>query len=119
MAEFSDEVDAMSCGIAIQRSLCARNRELAADRRMHVRIGVHRGILLALGSRLYGDVVNTAARLQAAAEPQAIAVTEATAERVPLSLATQFQDARELALKNVSRTVRILQRRFQSSDLNP
>ena len=49
---------------------------------MRFRIGVHSGESLHHAGRLYGDTVNVAARLQAAAAPEGILVSEAVAESV-------------------------------------
>ena len=64
LAEFASVVDAVQCAVAVQKELQARNAELPEDRRMRFRIGVNLGDVIEEGERIYGDVVNIAARLE-------------------------------------------------------
>ena len=63
LAEFPSVVEAVQCGVAIQKDLQVRNAELPPQRRMEFRIGINLGDAIAEGERLYGDGVNIAARL--------------------------------------------------------
>jgi len=42
-AEFASVVDALECAVEIQKELKGRNNELAKERRMPFRIGIHLG----------------------------------------------------------------------------
>lgn len=81
LAEFPDDRRAFECAERIQHAIAARSRAAHGAGRMRFRIGLHSGELLEHGGRLYGDVVNVAARLQAAAEPEGILMSERVAER--------------------------------------
>jgi adenylate cyclase len=73
LAEFGSVVDAVECAAEIQREMAARNADVADDRRLGFRIGVHLGDVIVEGEDIYGDGVNIAARLESLAEPAASA----------------------------------------------
>ena len=105
LAELPSESAALRCALEIQRALGERNCGRDEHAQLHVRIGLHAGELLARGDRLYGDVVNTAARLQSAADPDGILVSATVAERLEAELESRLEDPRELRLKNLPRPV--------------
>lgn len=85
-AEFTDPNSALQCALQMQRELWSRNRGLAADQRMRFRIGLHCGEVLDTDGRVFGDVVNVAARIQSSADPDEVVVSEALAERADADL---------------------------------
>lgn len=105
LAELPSESAALRCAIEVQRALAERNQGRAQDQQLHVRVGLDAGELLARGDRLFGDVVNTAARLQAAAPPDGIVLSAAIAERVEGILQHMLQDLGALRLKNLAKPV--------------
>jgi len=64
-------VDAVQCGVAIQKEVQTRNAELPENRKMQFRIGINLGDVIEEAERIYGDGVNIAARLEALADPGA------------------------------------------------
>jgi adenylate cyclase len=64
LAEFASVVDAVKCAVEIQEELRGRNAGLPEERRMEFRIGINLGDVIEEGDRIYGDGVNTAARLE-------------------------------------------------------
>ena len=66
-AEFVSVVNAVQCTVAVQNQLQTRNAELPERRRMGFRIGINRGDVIDEKDRIYGDGVNSAARLEALA----------------------------------------------------
>jgi len=44
LAEFASVVDAVQCGVAVQKEVEARNAELPENRRMQFRIGINLGM---------------------------------------------------------------------------
>jgi class 3 adenylate cyclase len=99
LVEFPNEIGAFLCAVEVQRRLAAM-REGSAQA-LRVRIGVHSGETLDHGGRLYGDPVNIAARLQAAAEPDGILISEAVAERTPAQGALWLDELGPRAYKNI------------------
>ena len=76
LVEFSSVVDAVRCALAVQRSMAERNAEIAADRLIALRIGIHLGDVVVDGADLLGDGVNIAARLEGIADPGGISLSE-------------------------------------------
>src|SRR5512139_3269030 len=75
LAEFASVVDAVQCAVAVQKELQARNAELPEGRKMLFRIGVNLGDVIEEESRIYGDGVNIAARLEGLAEPGGVSIS--------------------------------------------
>jgi class 3 adenylate cyclase len=69
---FTSAVDAMAAAVEIQRTLAAQAASLPASDVLHHRIGVHLGDVIMKGGNVFGDGVNTAARLQNDARPDSI-----------------------------------------------
>ena len=60
----------MNCAIEVQRSMVERNAEVAPDKRIEFRIGIHLGdVVKESDGDLMGDGVNIAARLKASPSP--------------------------------------------------
>ena len=68
LAEFSSVVDAVNCAVEIQRVLAELNAKLPDNRKMAFRIGVNLDDVIEEDGRIYGDGVNTAARVESMAE---------------------------------------------------
>src|ERR671922_1759781 len=64
LVEFNSALEAAECAIAIQRALGHRNHDVPAERRIHVRIGVHIGDVVHRAGDVYGDGVNIASRIE-------------------------------------------------------
>jgi adenylate cyclase len=63
LAEFPSVVDAVRCGLAVQKELKEKNDKLPESKRMEFRIGINLGDVIEEGDTIYGDGVNIAARL--------------------------------------------------------
>ena len=92
-AHEDDPARALRAALRMRQRLAAVNAQLATshDLSVRMRIGVNTGQVLATGGAapgepmVTGDVVNTAARLQSAAEPDEILAAERTRRsRVPV-----------------------------------
>ncbi|MHA1939832.1 MAG: adenylate/guanylate cyclase domain-containing protein, partial [Candidatus Thorarchaeota archaeon] len=86
LAEFTSVVDAVQCGVAVQKEFQARNAELPENRRMEFRIGVNLGDVIEEGERIYGDGVNIAARLEALADPGGICISKTAFDQIETKL---------------------------------
>src|SRR5207248_10132138 len=64
LVEFNSALEAAQCAIEIQRSLGKRNHDVAVDRRIEVKIGIHIGDVVHRGGDVYGDGVNIASRIE-------------------------------------------------------
>ena len=99
LVSFGSVVDAAACAIAVQE-------RLAGHYRIKLRIGVHLGDIVHEDEDIYGDGVNIAARLQEVAEPGGVLISGTAYESVIGRLDSEFEDAGEQSLKNVTRPVR-------------
>jgi class 3 adenylate cyclase len=67
LVEFPSAVEAVACGISVQRGIALRNGGLAGDKRLTFRIGINVGDIISEAGDIFGDGVNVAARLKACA----------------------------------------------------
>lgn len=107
LAEFRSVQQAVECAIAIQRTMAERNAAVPPVRQMRFRIGVNFGDVMYDGTRVYGDGLNVAARVQEFAEPGGICVTALVREEVGAHTNLVFQDLGAQRLKNIPRPVRV------------
>jgi len=107
LADFERADDAVACASAIQHRLVEANAALREDRRLHFRIGIHRGPVMVEEGRIYGDTVNIAARLEALAAPGGVVLSEDVLAGHPgaAALASEFEGERWL--KNIPKAVRM------------
>jgi class 3 adenylate cyclase/TolB-like protein len=106
LARFDSALDALTCAIEIQREIAVRNADPRAPRKVEFRIGVNLGDVIEDRGDIYGDGVNTAARLQQLAEPGHICVSQAVRTAVGNRLPLAFVDLGERRLKNIEHAVR-------------
>lgn len=106
MAEFSSPLNAVHCGVEIQR---ANQAEAAPDgaSSLSLRIGVHLADVIVSGADLIGDGVNVAARIQQAAEPSAVFVSQTIFDQVRRNSPYVFEDIGLHSLKNISEQIRL------------
>jgi len=82
LAEFHSVVNAVECAVAIQRAMADRNAAVDPTRRMQFRIGVNLGDVIYDETRIYGDGINIAARLEGIAEPGGIFVSSKVRDEI-------------------------------------
>jgi adenylate cyclase len=112
LAEFASVVDAVQCGVDIQRELESRNAGLPPSRRMRFRIGINLGDVIVEGERLYGDGVNIAARLESLAEGGGICLSGTAYDQIEGKLPFACEFRGEHAVKNIARPVRVYRLRL-------
>jgi class 3 adenylate cyclase len=76
MALFDDPVHAVTAAADMQKALASDNSGRDAGEKILVRIGVHTGLGLLRDNDVFGDVVNSAARVQSQALPDQILITD-------------------------------------------
>src|SRR5260221_3264096 len=106
LVEFASVVDAVRCGVEVQREMEARNSGVPADRRIEFRIGINVGDIIIDDGDIFGDGVNVAAGLEALAEPGGICVSRVVRDQVRDKLDFAFADMGEQQVKNIGRKVR-------------
>src|ERR1700676_2280709 len=119
LAEFPSAVEAVQCGVEVQRELTDRNTNLEPDRRMEFRIGIHVGDVILDDGKIYGDGVNIAARLEGLAQPGGICLSAAAHEQIRGKLDIDCEDIGERHVKNIPRPVRVLRVRMGRTPMAP
>ena len=107
LAEFGSVVDAVRCAVEIQEELQALNAELPENRRMDFRIGINLGDIIQEGTRIYGDGVNIAARIEGLAEPGGISISQNAHDQVANKLRLDYEYQGEHEVKNISKPVAV------------
>jgi adenylate cyclase len=109
MAEFPSVISATACAVEIQTVMAERNEGVPERRRMRFRIGINLGDVLYDETRIYGDGINIAARLEALAEPGGVLVSHTVYDQVRGKLPCTFEDVGARQVKNIEQPVRIYQ----------
>lgn len=107
LADFASVVDAVACGVAIQRKMRERNRDVAEDKRVVFRIGINIGDIIIEDNDIFGDGVNIAARLESICEPGGLCISDNACDQVRDKLPLTFADGGEQQVKNIARPVRV------------
>ena len=106
LAEFASVVDAINCGISIQRSLVKNDTVRSQDQPMHFRIGINLGDVVEEDGDLFGDGVNIAARLEKIADPDGICISGTAFDQVRHKVPVGYQSLGEIRVRNISQPVR-------------
>jgi adenylate cyclase len=107
LIEFPSVIKAVQCAVEIQNSVSTKTWGWSDGRRIELRIGVHLGDVIALGSDLYGSGVNLAARLQALAEPGGVCISSSVHEHMGGRSSWAWNDMGEQTVKNIAKPVRV------------
>jgi class 3 adenylate cyclase len=78
LAVFRHPVNAVLASLEIQDEMRNHNRYTVDEERFFVRIGLHTGPVIKKDGDIYGDVVNVASRMESAAQPGEVLITEET-----------------------------------------
>ena len=101
IAEFASVVEAVRCAVDIQDAIASDNTTSQEnDAEMAFRIGINMGDVMVGGDDIYGDGVNTAARLESMAPPGGILVSRSVYEFAHKQLAIGFDYGGEKAGKS-------------------
>lgn len=102
---FSAAADAVMCAMHVQDRLAEGARPGEPEIRM--RVGVHLGDVTEEEDDVFGDGINVAARLEAAAAPEAVVISDAVFGSLDGTLRPSFDDAGAWELKNIERPVQV------------
>ena len=105
LAEFQSAVAAVECATQIQTLMARRNDGVPETRRMQFRIGINLGEVIHDETRIYGDGINVAARLEGIAPPGGICISAKIRDEIEGKLAASFVDMGPQALKNIAKPV--------------
>jgi adenylate cyclase len=107
LTEYPSVVDAVRCGVEIQRGMVERNSALPPDKHIEFRIGINLGDVIVEEHDIFGDGVNIAARLEGLAPPGSICVSGTVRDHIGDRLSYAFEDMGEQSVKNIARPVRV------------
>jgi adenylate cyclase len=106
LVEFDSALDAVRCGVDIQRGL-ADQGSLQSDRQIQLRIGINTGDVIVDERDIYGNSINIAARLEGLAEPGQIYVTRGVRDQLRGYPDISFEDQGEHRVKNIDRPIHV------------
>ena len=101
IAEFQSPIKATECAVQMQGKMQAMNEDVPDERQMVFRVGINLGDVMVAQDNLFGDAVNVAARLESAAKPSGICISQSVFDMVSQKIKVSYQDAGELELKNI------------------
>ncbi len=115
---FTSPLSAVLAAIRVQKSLRRFNRYREEVSRVAIRIGVHCGkVVRKDGGDVLGNTVNVASRLETAAQPGSILISEELHERV--KDAVHAREIGAIEVKNISGTIRVFEPYEIALDLSP
>jgi adenylate cyclase len=101
LIEFESALEATQCAIDIQKSLHDYNQQSTAERRIHLRIGIHLGDVLRRENDVLGDAVNIASRIEPLAQPDEICISQQVHDQVRNKIDRRTEDLGPQQLKNI------------------
>jgi len=107
LAVFPSVVLAVETSAAIQSALAERDPDLPEDQRVLIRIGINLGDVIEDRGEVYGEGVNLAARLEAAAEPGGICLSDDAYRQCRKRVELSFTDGGEERFKNIDEPVQV------------
>ena len=109
LAEFSSVISAVNSAVSIQTELYEKSQDVPEEMQVRIRIGVNLGEVLEDRGEIFGDGVNTAARLESVSSPGGLCVSGQVYEQVRGRLDIEFQDCGGQSLKNIAVPVHVYQ----------
>jgi adenylate cyclase len=107
LAEFSSAVAAVNTSIEIQTELVVRNNILDQDKKVLIRIGINIGDVIEDRGEVFGDGVNLAARLEAAAPEGGVCISTSVHDQIVGKIGSVFEDCGNESFKNINRPVHV------------
>ena len=107
LAEFQSVIAATDTAVAVQKELSARDSDIPANEKVQIRIGLNLGEVLLDRGEIYGEGVNLAARLEAAAQPGGICISSFVHEQIASKVNISFVDGGEEKFKNIEKPVHV------------
>ncbi|MFC2078003.1 adenylate/guanylate cyclase domain-containing protein [Candidatus Bipolaricaulota bacterium] len=104
---FESPVRSIECALDIQSRLALRREEIAAERAVGLRIGIHLGDIVHRDGDVLGDGVNVASRIEPLAEPGGICVSRQVYDHVWNKVPAGFVSLGHRELKNLREAVEV------------
>lgn len=107
LASFPSVVEAMHTAVKIQTALAGENVGRPEDEKLHIRIGINLGDVIEDRGEVYGDGVNLATRLEAAAVPGGICLSGTVKEQISGKVDVPLHDGGQAEFKNIDHPIQI------------
>jgi len=107
LVTFDSAVKSVECAYDIQAKLISRNHGKKSLEQIIIRIGIHLGDVFEYDNNIKGDAVNTAARIQQAAKPGCIFISENVYDAVKNKVNFNFEYSGEFSFKNIIQPFRL------------
>lgn len=107
LAEFTSVLKMVTTAMQIQNVMGNQNAGLADDDKIRLRIGLNLGEVMQDRGEIYGDGVNLAARLEAAAEPGGVCVAATVYDQIKGKIEASFRDGGSQRFKNIEPAVHV------------
>ena len=104
---FPSVLEAVRCGLEIQKSVDAYNDSTVPEKRFHLRIGIHQGEVWQNETKIFGNGVNIAARIQPFADPGGMCLSEDAERQVANKIDVEINSIGVKPLKNISRRIEL------------
>ncbi len=105
LVEFPSPINAVRCAVNIRSGLALAKQ--AGEHPLRMRFGLHLADVMIENEDLIGDGVNLAARIQQAADPDAIDISASLFEQIRRNSPFSFDDRGEQTFRNIAESVRI------------
>ncbi|MFT5506104.1 MAG: adenylate cyclase [Gammaproteobacteria bacterium] len=109
LAEFSSAVVAVNTSIEIQTELAIKNSVFDLDKKVLIRVGINIGDVIEDRGEVFGDGVNLAARLEAAAPEGGVCISSSVHDQIVGKVDILFKDCGNESFKNINRPTHIFQ----------
>jgi len=109
LAEFPSIVLAVEVAVSIQTKLAQLSEEDIDDNSVKIRIGLNLGEVLQDRGEIYGDGVNLAARLESAAIPGGICISDRVFEQIRGKIDIDFEDGGTRIFKKFEKPIHVFQ----------
>jgi adenylate cyclase len=107
LVEFASAVNAVSCGIEIQKAIPEIEADLPSDQRISYRIGINLGDIIVEGDDIYGDGINVASRIETICPEGGVCVSANIMAQLSGKIKEFFAFAGKHKLKNIESPVEI------------
>ena len=99
MASFEDHMEAVAASVEMQEAIAADAASKPEPRRVKIRIGINYGLGFVKSNDVFGDVVNVASRVESAASPDQILISDTLYKALPPGNKVRFRVAGRFSLK--------------------
>jgi adenylate cyclase len=104
-----------SAGEPVWRGKVTAERDVPADRRIELHMGINADAILSINGELYGNSVNVAARLQNLAPPGEIYLSGDVFRKAAGRIDVEFEALGEQRLRNITKPVEVYRVRSTTS----